>query len=83
MTIPAALRTLTVDETAEALRVSRSWVYRAINEGVIRAHRIGRGLRVREESLRAYLDATRLDPAVRKPEALDPDALIARLRRTG
>ena len=47
---------LTVDETAEFLRVDRSTVYRLENEGELRSVRVGTRRRFRPEDLRAYLE---------------------------
>ena len=48
-------RLLRVREVAEALAVSNMTVYRLINEGALRALRIGHGWRRPEADLRAYL----------------------------
>ena len=50
------LRFATVEEVADLIRVSRTTVYRLIREGALPAIRVGRGYRVREESVRRYLD---------------------------
>lgn len=50
------MRLLTVRQTAEALSVSPSLVYRLASEGTLRCYRIGRGaLRFREEDIEEYL----------------------------
>ncbi len=48
-------RFLTVGEVAALLRVSTMTVYRLINSGELRAARIGRSFRLREEDLQSYL----------------------------
>jgi len=47
---------LTVDETAEYLRVDRSTVYRLEREGELRSVRVGRRRRFRPDDLRVYLE---------------------------
>ena len=50
------MKLLTVRETAEALSVSPSLVYRLVSEGALRCFRIGRGaLRFRQEDVEEYL----------------------------
>lgn len=50
-------RLLTVSQAADLLSCSRSWVYRLIDEGRLKAIRIGsrKGLRATEKSLEGYL----------------------------
>ena len=48
---------LTVDETAEALAVSRSTIYRLLKSGDLVATRIGTAVRIPESSLRRFVDA--------------------------
>ena len=48
---------LTVDETAEALAVSRSTIYRLLKSGDLVATRIGTATRIPESSLRRFVDA--------------------------
>ena len=51
------MKLLTVRETAEALSVSPSLVYRLVSEGALRCFRIGKGaLRFREEDIQEYLN---------------------------
>jgi excisionase family DNA binding protein len=50
-------RLLTVDEVAEALRLSPSAVYGLIHSDVLPATRIGRSIRVSEKVLANYLEA--------------------------
>jgi excisionase family DNA binding protein len=52
---------LNVAEIAERLRCSQSLVYAAVASGRLRAYRIGRGkggIRISEEQLSAFLQAT-------------------------
>ena len=49
-------RLLTVHEVAGIMRVSNMTVYRLIRAGELRAARVGRGYRIRESELDAYLD---------------------------
>lgn len=55
---PELARLLTVAEVASVMRVSRMTVYRLIRRGQLKAIRVGRNYRVREEDLRAYLEAS-------------------------
>ena len=48
---------LTVDETAEALALSRSTIYRLLRSGDLVATRIGTATRIPESSLRRFVDA--------------------------
>lgn len=50
-------RLLTVAEVATVIRVSRMTVYRLIRRGHIKAIRVGRNYRVREDDLERYLEA--------------------------
>jgi excisionase family DNA binding protein len=50
------VRFVTVNEVAEALRVSRMTVYRLIKQGDLPALRVGRGYRIREEDVHTYLN---------------------------
>ena len=54
LTVPEG-RLLRVREVADALSVSNMTVYRLINDGALRAIRVGHGWRVSESDLRAYL----------------------------
>lgn len=47
---------LTVAEVASVMRVSRMTVYRLIRRGELRAVRVGRNYRVREQDLTEYLE---------------------------
>ena len=51
-------RLLTVAEVASVMRVSRMTVYRLIRRGVLRAIRVGRNYRVREDDLNSYLESS-------------------------
>jgi len=48
-------RFLTVQEVAELMRVSTMTVYRLIKSGELRAARVGRSFRLREDEVEAYL----------------------------
>jgi excisionase family DNA binding protein len=50
------VRFVTVNEVAEALRVSRMTVYRLIKQGELPALRVGRGYRIHEEDVHRYLN---------------------------
>lgn len=52
------IRLLTVAEVASVMRVSRMTVYRLIRRGQLKAIRVGRNYRVREEDLREYLESS-------------------------
>ena len=49
-------RLLTVHEVAGIMRVSNMTVYRLIRSGELKAARVGRGYRIRESEVDAYLD---------------------------
>jgi excisionase family DNA binding protein len=51
--------TLTVEEAAEVLRISRSAAYRAVSRGEIPALRVGRSVRVLTWKLRELLGEPR------------------------
>ena len=55
---------LTVDETAEALALSRSTIYRLLRSGDLVATRIGTAVRIPESSVRRFVD-TRIRVACR------------------
>jgi excisionase family DNA binding protein len=55
-----AERCLSVAEVADRLGVSEKWVRRKIAGGELRAHRVGRLLRIGERGLAAYLARARL-----------------------
>jgi excisionase family DNA binding protein len=50
-------RLLTVAEVATLMRVSRMTVYRLIRRGQLKAIRVGRNYRVRENDLSEYLES--------------------------
>lgn len=50
--VPTIPQSLTVAEFAAAERMPRTTVYALIKDGTIRAHRIGRSLRISAEELR-------------------------------
>ncbi len=54
---PGITRLLTVPEVATVMRVSRMTVYRLIRRGQLKAIRVGRNYRVREQDLNEYLEA--------------------------
>ena len=49
-------RLLTVREVAAIMRVSNMTVYRLIRAGDLRSARVGRGYRIRERDVEAYLE---------------------------
>ena len=58
---PALGRFLTVSEVARQLRVSNMTVYRLLKAGQLPAVRVGRGYRIREQDVMAYLEARYMD----------------------
>ena len=52
---------LTVAEVAKQLRVSNMTVYRLIKAGEMRAVRVGRGYRLKEDDVRRYLQQRYID----------------------
>ncbi|MHB8516692.1 MAG: helix-turn-helix domain-containing protein [Dehalococcoidia bacterium] len=79
---------LTVSEVAQRLRVSRTTVWRWVHAGRLRALRVGRGIRVREEDVERVAE-----PATPKATSAvawsyqqgdldaDPDEVMRRLRQ--
>lgn len=55
---PRISRLLTVADVAAVMRVSRMTVYRLIRRGQLKAIRVGRNYRVREDDLRQYLESS-------------------------
>lgn len=51
-------RFLTVQEVADLMRVSSMTVYRLIKSGDLRAVRVGRSFRVREDDVNTYLETS-------------------------
>jgi len=47
-----------VSELAEKLRVSEMTIYRYIEAGKLKAHRLGKGYRIPKEEFEKFLDAT-------------------------
>jgi excisionase family DNA binding protein len=60
-TPPVMGRFLTVAEVARELRVSNMTVYRLVKSGELRALRVGRGYRLREDDVRKYLQQRYMD----------------------
>ena len=60
-TKPGMGQFLTVAEVARELRVSNMTVYRLIKAGQMRAVRVGRGYRLREDDVRKYLEQRYMD----------------------
>lgn len=54
-------RFMTVAEVARQLRVSNMTVYRLIKSGELRAVRVGRGYRLKEDDVRHYLEKRYMD----------------------
>lgn len=66
------MKFLTVEQVAEIIQKSPSWVYEALADGVIVGHRIGGSLRVAEADLRDYLDGCGEDRGGRKRKVPRP-----------
>ena len=52
----AAIRALTVDEVAAALKVARRTVYALLHEGALAPVRVGRAFRIDEAELRRFVE---------------------------
>ncbi len=67
----------TVAEVAKRLRVSSGLIYAAIEDGRLKAYRLGRGgaLRISDDNLREYLDSS----MVEKEEASQPTMKLRHL----
>jgi excisionase family DNA binding protein len=77
---------LTVQEAASQVRLTQWAIYRAIRRGDLVAYKPGGRLRIAEEHLQAWLDATRVSPvapATRRPAqpVVPPPALVGSPRR--
>lgn len=55
---PGLTHLMTVAEVASVMRVSRMTVYRLIKRGQLKAIRVGRNYRVREDDLTSYLESS-------------------------
>lgn len=53
---------MTVDEVAEALRVSSMRVYRMVKSGHLPATRVGRKYRFHRDDIASYLEKQRVQP---------------------
>ena len=51
---------LTPAEVADRLRVSVGWVYDRVKAGELRAHQLGKYLRIRQGDVEAFVDARRV-----------------------
>lgn len=60
-------RLLTVAEVATVMRVSRMTVYRLIRRGQLKAIRVGRNYRVRQDDLNAYFESGSVSDLGRSP----------------
>jgi excisionase family DNA binding protein len=60
-TSPPLTRLRTIDETAALLAVSKRTVQRLIESGALRAHRLGRAVRISDADIAAFLDDNRDD----------------------
>lgn len=54
----------TVAEVASALRVSRMTVYRMVKSGTMESIRVGRGFRIPERAVDAYIEGATVTPPV-------------------
>jgi excisionase family DNA binding protein len=55
-------------QVAKRLNVSLSLVYKLINSGELACHRINTALRVSEDQLNQFLDASRKEPIRKMPK---------------
>jgi len=55
----SSVRLLSVEETAHELNVSTKTIRRLIERGELRAHRVGRCIRLSADELRLYLSRNR------------------------
>ena len=53
---------LTTEEVAEILKTSQRSVQRLIREGKLKAHRVGRGYRVRDKDLIEFFESAGIEP---------------------
>jgi excisionase family DNA binding protein len=73
---------LTVQEAADLVRLTQWAIYRAIARGDLVAYKPGGRLRISEDDLEAWLEATRVSPsqptATRGPPPVVPPPALAR-----
>lgn len=75
---------LTVQEAADLVRLTQWAIYRAIQRGDLVAYKPGGRLRINEDDLQAWLDATRVSPqtpaVAAPPRVVPPPELIGPAR---
>jgi excisionase family DNA binding protein len=79
--MPSSPQWLSSAEAAEALGVTPRTLYRFIDEGNLKAYRMGRVIRLKQADVDAYIESCRIDPGTlshlypdTSPDGLDADA---------
>lgn len=77
------MRLLTVNEVTNQLQISRTLVYRLVEQGKLGCHRIGTGrgaIRFSQTDIDAFLDSCRVEPGEKAREPKLPRAQLKHLR---
>ena len=70
--MPDEIRWMSTAEAARSLGITPRTLYRLIDEGQIAAYKFGRVIRLKEEDVEAFIEASRIQPG--SLEHLYPDA---------
>lgn len=73
--MPDEIRWMSTAEAARSLGITPRTLYRLIDEGQIAAYKFGRVIRLKEEDVEAFIEASRIQPG--SLEHLYPDAKAA------
>ena len=60
--MPDPIRWMSTRETSERLGVTLRTLYRFIDEGQIPAYKLGRVIRLKENDVEAFIEASRIEP---------------------
>lgn len=70
--MPDEIRWMSTAEAARSLGITPRTLYRLIDEGQIAAYKFGRVIRLKEQDVETFIDASRIEPG--SLEHLYPDA---------
>ena len=62
MNKPKLTRLLSIKEVIEILNISRATLYRMIDAGEIKAYKIGKGVRFKQEEIEEYINSRHIKP---------------------